>query len=99
MKVKIEDIHNLLKRVKDSATNYKNLKCTSIELTIPSDENAYEYNDGSRLIHNGYIKYKSVNPENGKEYMAGDVVEQLDEDRLLKSINNAQRNTVEHEKL
>jgi len=88
--LEMEAIHNLLKEVKQSVINYKNLKLASIEVTISTEK------DNTYGVENrGFqIKYKSVNPENGEEYIAGDIIKELDRDWLIKVINAAQRNTV-----
>lgn len=90
----MKDVKSLLKRVKERVEKHGNLECVSVNITISSEDTSYEYGDGSRLVHNGHLKYKSVNPEDGQEYIASDFIEELDEEDLIKRINAAQRNTV-----
>jgi hypothetical protein len=88
--LEMDAIHNLLKEVKQSVINYKNLKLASIEVIISTEK------DNSYGMENQgfYIRYKSVNPENGEKYMAGDIIKELDRGWLIKKINSVQRNTV-----
>ncbi len=87
--LEMEAIHNLLKEVKQNITNFDNLKCTSIELIISSEkENPYDDLKGF------YIKFNSINPENGKKYVVSDVVDKLDKEFLIKFGSVVQRNTI-----